>query len=140
MQNSPLDSLTVEELRTRWRALAFLSKEPIEPVFCNNVEKVTAEAAEKLLKIYHSLIDRGEDKKKVQKFVLQLLICLFSEDIGLFPIADYFLALLQEGRKNQSANEMIASLFRQMNSPKKAEDGRFRDVSYFNSEYSKKLI
>ncbi|MEZ4526292.1 MAG: DNA methyltransferase [Desulfobacterales bacterium] len=132
MQNSPLDSLTVEDLKTRWRALAFLSKEPVEPIFENNVEKVTAEAAEKLLKIYHSLIDRGEDKKKVQKFVLQLLVCLFSEDIGLFPIADYFLALVQEGRKNQSANEWITALFRQMNSPKKAKDGRFKNVNYFN--------
>ncbi|MEZ4525374.1 MAG: DNA methyltransferase [Desulfobacterales bacterium] len=132
MQNSPLDSLTVEDLKTGWRALAFLSKEPVEPIFENNVEKVTAEAAEKLLKIYHSLIDRGEDKKKVQKFVLQLPVCLFSQDIGLFPIADYFLALGQEGRKNQSANEWIASLFRQMNSPKKAEHGRFRDANYFN--------
>ncbi len=139
MQNSPLDSLAVEELRTRWRALAFLSKEPVEPVFRNNVEKVTAEAAEKLLKIYHSVINRGEDKNRVQKFVLQLLVCLFSEDIGLFPIADYFLALLQEGRKNHSANAFIADLFRQMNNPKKAKDGRFRDVNYFNGGIFKEI-
>ncbi|MGE0087786.1 MAG: DNA methyltransferase [Desulfococcaceae bacterium] len=139
MQNSPLDSLTVEELKTRWRALAFLSKEPIEPVFCNNVEKVTKEAVGKLLGIYHSLIDRGEDKEKIQKFVLQLLVCLFSEDIGLFPIADYFLALLQEGKKNQSANEWITALFRQMNSPKKAKEGIFRDVNYFNGGIFKEI-
>ncbi len=139
MQDSPLDSLTVEDLKTRWRALAFLSKEPVEPIFDNNVEKVTTKAVEKLLGIYHSLIDRGEDKKKVQKYVLQLLVCLFSEDIGLFPIADYFLALIQEGRKNQSANDLIASLFRQMNSPKKAKDGRFRDVNYFNGGIFKEI-
>ena len=139
MQNSPLDSLTVEELKNRWRALAFLSKDPIEPVFRNNVEKVTAKAVEKLLKIYHSLINRGEEKKKVQKFVLQLLVCLFSEDIGLFPIADYFLALLQEGRKTQAANELITALFRQMNSPKKAKDGIFRDVNCFNGGIFKEI-
>lgn len=102
MQDAPLDKINIEELKTRWRALAFLSKKPIDPIFDNNVEKVTKEAVEKLLSIYHSLINRGEDKDKVQKFVLQLLTCLFSEDIGLFPIADYFLEIVQDCKKNQS--------------------------------------
>ncbi|QTA82936.1 SAM-dependent methyltransferase [Desulfonema limicola] len=110
MQDAPLDKLGVEDLGKRWRALAFLSKDPIEPVFENNVEKVTKEAAEKLLKIYHSLVERGADKNKVQKFVLQLLVCLFSEDIGLFPIADYFLELIFK-----DVNYFNGGIFKQIN-------------------------
>ncbi len=139
MQDAPLDKINIEELKKRWRALAFLSKEPIEPIFENNVEKVTTEAVEKLLKIYHSLIERGEDKNKVRKFVLQLLVCLFSEDIGLFPVADYFLELVRDCRKNQSAYDLFTSLFRQMNSQQKAKGGRFKDVAYFNGGIFKEI-
>jgi len=132
MQDAPLDKVSTEDLGSRWRTLAFLSKDPVEPIFENNVEQVTKEAAEKLLQIYHSLIKRGEDKDKVQKFILQLLVCLFSQDIGLFPIDGYFLELVRDCKKNQSAYDLFTALFRQMNSREKAEGGRFRDVRYFN--------
>ncbi|MDM8541499.1 N-6 DNA methylase [Desulfococcaceae bacterium HSG9] len=139
MQDAPLDKVKTEELETRWRTLAFLSKEPIEPIFENNVEQVTKEAVEKLLQIYHSLIKRGEDKNKVQKFILQLLVCLFSEDIGLFPIDGYFLELVQDCKKNQSTYDLFTALFKQMNSLEKAEGGRFKDVLYFNGGIFKEI-
>ncbi|MDM8566511.1 N-6 DNA methylase [Candidatus Halobeggiatoa sp. HSG11] len=132
MQDAPLDKINIEELETRWRALAFLSKDQIEPIFANNVEQVTKKAVEKLLKIYHSLIQRGEDKTQVQKFILQLLICLFADDIGLFPVNGYFLELIQDCKNNQSTYDLFTALFRQMNSKNKAKAGKFKDICYFN--------
>jgi hypothetical protein len=139
MQDAPLDKVETENLNNRWRSLAFLSKEPLEPVFNNNVEKVTTAAVEKLLKIYHSLINRGEKKGSADRFVLQLLVCLFSEDINLFPVPDYFLELIQDCKKNQSAYDLFPALFRQMNSPQKARCGRFKDVSDFNGGIFKEI-
>ncbi len=140
MQDAPLDKINTEDLKKRWRALAFLSKEPVEPIFNNNVEKVTTQAVGKLLKIYHSLIDRGEDKNKVQKFILQLLVCLFSEDIGLFPIADYFSELVQDCLKNKiSSYDLFTALFKQMNNRQLAKGGRFKDVNYFNGGIFKEI-
>ncbi|MFK5969691.1 MAG: N-6 DNA methylase [Candidatus Marithrix sp.] len=139
MQDAPLDKINIEELETRWRALAFLSKEPIEPIFANNVEEVTKKAAEKLLKIYHSLIQRGENKNKVQKFILQLLICLFADDIGLFPVNGYFLELIQDCKNNQSTYDLFTALFRQMNSKNKAKAGKFKDIYYFNGGIFKEI-
>jgi hypothetical protein len=139
MQDAPLDKINIDDLKKRWRSLSFLSKEPLEPVFDNNVERVTSEAVKKLLKIYHSLIDRGEHKIKVQRFTLQLLVCLFSEDIGLFPIADYFLELVRDCRKNQLCFDLFHSLFNQMNTPQTAKFGRFKGVNYFNGGIFKKI-
>jgi len=139
MQDAPLDKINIDDLKKRWRALAFLSKEPVEPVFDNNVERVTTEAVKKLLKIYHSLIDRGENKIKVQRFTLQLLVCLFSEDIGLFPIADYFLELVRDCRKNKLCFDLFNSLFNQMNTPQTAKYGRFKGVNYFNGGIFKEI-
>lgn len=138
-QDAPLDKVNTEELESRWRTLAFLSKDPIEPIFENNVEQVTKQAVEKLLQIYHSLIKRGEDKNKVQNFVLQLLVCMFSEDIGLFPIAGYFLELIRDCKKNQSTYDVFTALFRQMNSKEKAKGGRFNNVRYFNGGIFKEI-
>lgn len=132
MQDAPLDKIKTEELPARWRALAFLSKTPIEPIFNNNVEKVTKEAVSKLLEIYHSLLNRGFNKKIVQKYILQILVCLFSEDIGLFPIDGYFIELVRDCKKTHSTYDTFTSLFKQMNNKEQASGGRFRDVHYFN--------
>ncbi|HIE00103.1 MAG TPA: class I SAM-dependent DNA methyltransferase [Thiotrichaceae bacterium] len=139
MQDAPLDKVNTEDLETRWRALAFLAKYPIEPIFANNVEQVTKEAVEKLLQIYHSLLKREEDKNKVQKFILQLLVCLFAEDIGLFPIDGYFLELIQDCKKNHSTYDLFTALFRQMNSQERAKGGKFKDVRYFNGGIFKEI-
>lgn len=132
LQNSPLDKIHINELESRWRSLAFLSKEPVEPIFANNVVTVTKEAAGKLLEIYHSLISRGEDKDKVQKFIIQILVCLFAEDIGLFPVDGFFMELISDCKKNQSTYDLFTALFTQMNSKEMARGGKFKDVRYFN--------
>ena len=138
-QDAPLDKFDVSDLESRWRALAFLSKDPTTPIFENNVEDVTKQAVEKLLTIYFSILDRGEDKEKVQKFILQLLVCLFSEDIGLFPIDGYFLELIRDCQKGQSTYDLFPLLFGQMNNHEKAKGGRFKGVDYFNGGIFKEI-
>ncbi len=77
-------------------------------------------------------MEREEDKDQVQKFILQLLVCLFAEDIGLFPIDGYFLELIQDGNKTHSTYDLFNALFRQMNSKVTAKAGKFKGVNYFN--------
>ncbi len=139
MQDAPLDKFNTNDLATRWRALAFLAKEPIKPIFANNVEQVTKEAVAKLLEIYHSLLTREKDKNTVQKFILQLLVCLFADDIGLFPVNGYFLELIQDCKKNQSTYDLFTALFQQMNKKNKAKAGKFKEISYFNGGIFKEI-
>ena len=139
MQDAPLDKINTADLETRWRALAFLAKDSIEPIFANNTEQVTKEAVEKLLKIYHSLLEREEDKDQVQKFILQLLVCLFAEDIDLFPIDGYFLGLIQDCKQHHSTYDLFTALFLQMNSKITAKAGKFKDVRYFNGGIFKEV-
>ncbi len=139
MQDAPLDKVNTIDLETRWRTLAFLAKDPIKPIFANNVEQVTQAAVEKLLKIYHSLLKKEGDKNKVQRFILQLLVCLFAEDIGLFPINGYFLELIQDCKKSHSTYDLFTALFLQMNSKDKAQAGKFKGVNYFNGGVFKKI-
>jgi hypothetical protein len=63
--------------------------------------------------------------------VLQCLIALFSEDIGL--LEQYmFTRILDECDTPQKAYDLIGGLFVEMNTPGKTAGGRFKGVDYFN--------
>ena len=47
--------------------------------------QVTEEAAERFAKITLGLRGRGEDAEQTAHFMVQLLFCLFAEDVGLLP-------------------------------------------------------
>lgn len=129
--DSPVDKLPISELPSRWGPLAFLLKKPEKPVFQFDHESVTRNAADLLARLYNQLVARKIDPALAQRFVLQCLMCLFSEDIGLLD--QYFFArLLDECKTKADSYDLIGGLFNEMNSPGRTQGGRFKGVDYFN--------
>jgi SAM-dependent methyltransferase len=128
----PVEKIALADLPTRAEALAFLLPKPRKPLFNNNRVEVTREAAADLARLFRALIQRGEDRTRAQRFVLQLLVTLVSEDMNLLP-RQILARLIAECRdKGESSYDLIGGLFRQMNTETPARGGRFTDVPYFN--------
>ena len=81
--------------------------------------------------MFNELIHRGEPRERAQRFALQAVIAMFSEDIGLLP-EDLFTLLIDECIHGGNSYDLIGGLFRQMNDPKPARGGRYGGVDYFN--------
>ena len=129
--DSPVDQLKLTELPQRWGPLAFLFAKPETPVFQFNHEQVTRAAADLLATLYNHLTERGIEPALAQRFVLQCLMCLFAEDIGL--LEKYFFArLLDDCATPEKSYDLIGGLFVEMNTPGKTGGGRFKGVDYFN--------
>jgi len=129
--DTPVDRLALEELPNRWGPLAFLFPSHERPVFGNDQEQVTRDAADKLASCFHKLIVRKVPRDSAQRFVLQMLVALFAEDIDLLP--RYFVAkLLDDCSEPTDSFDLLGGLFEEMNRPGKTPGGRFKGVDYFN--------
>ncbi len=128
----PVDCIKIDELVDRYTAFNFLFPENKKPQFSNNQVDVTREAADKVAQVFNSLVHRGISTEIAQKFTLQCVVALFSEDIDLLP-RGLFSEILGECREGSSSFDLIGGLFRQMGSKNPAGEGsRFHSVSYFN--------
>ena len=81
----PLDRVPVKELPARHAALNFLYPRKLTPIFGNNWVEVTREAARDVANVFNSLVHRGESREAARRFVLQCVVAMFAEDIGLLP-------------------------------------------------------
>lgn len=130
--DEPMDVVALDDLPTRYNALSFLLPEEKRPLFRNDLVAVTREAADKVAQVFNSLVARGEDRQRTQRFVLQCVFCLFAEDFELLPRA-LFTELIQDCLDNRGKTyDLFGALFKQMNSRKPASGGRFAEVKYFN--------
>ncbi|MBE0690095.1 MAG: class I SAM-dependent DNA methyltransferase, partial [Anaerolineae bacterium] len=132
----PVDQIKLEDLPDRVSALLFLLKMPRTPVFRNNMVEVTREAAGSLSTIFKSLIApvdwRSVTREDAQRFILQCMVTLFAEDIGLLPQAT-FTGIIDECQKERmSSFDLFTLLFHEMNSEGLTQHGRFYGVPYFN--------
>lgn len=127
----PKDRVRLEDLPKRYTALNFLLPEEKEPQFGNNRVAVTRDAADRVATVFNSLVARGESRAQAQRFILQCVVAMFSEDIDLLP-RGLFSELLDRCTDGESTYDVLGSFFRQMNSPIPAKAGRFRSVPYFN--------
>jgi SAM-dependent methyltransferase len=130
--NDPVERMKIGELPSKVGALGFLMPTPYKPIFNNNVEKVSAEIANKVAAMSRALVSRGESPVRVQRFMLQCVLCMFSEDIGLLPEQHFSRALADCADGAHSTYDMLGSLFRCMATPVRARAGRFQTVPYFN--------
>ena len=126
-----VDEVTIDELPERYTCMGFL--EGNTPIFNNNTESVSKEAANLIGELYQYLtFEKKEDVAQTQHFILQCVLALFSEDIELLP-KGFFTQILQDcldGKSNPY--DEIGNLFRQMASEKPARAGKFKDIKYFN--------
>jgi SAM-dependent methyltransferase len=121
----------LEDLPRRYTALNFLFRTERKPLFGNNRVAVTRSAADKLAVVFNSIMRRMDDRERAQRFILQCLIAMVSEDVGLLP-RGIFLELLNDCDSGAKSYDLIGNLFRQMNTPRPAGGGRYREVPYFD--------
>lgn len=129
--NDPVDVVALCDLPHRYTAFNFLFPVEKKPQFGNNRVDVTRAAADKVAGVFKSLVARHEKREQAQRFVLQCVVAMFSEDAELLP-RGLFSELLDECRGGESSYDLIGGLFRQMNNPDAARGGRFKNVRYFN--------
>jgi len=129
--DTPKDIVKTAELPQRWGPLKFLEPGNPKPVFGNDHEAVTLTAAAKLGELYKRLGKRGIAQPLAQRFILQMLVALFADDIGLLP--RYFLTeLLDDCATPAAAYDLLGDLFTAMNTTPPVNGGRFKGVRYFN--------
>ena len=129
--HEPVDRLGLEDLQDRYTALNFLFPDKRKPMFNNDRVAVTRAAATKVAQVFNALVERGEDRTKAQRFILQCVVAMFSEDFDLLP-RGLFSGLLDDCAGGDSSYDLLGGLFRQMNSETPARGGRFEKVAYFN--------
>lgn len=130
--DEPVDVVTIADLPRRYPALNFLFPHDPAPVFGNDLEAVSREAADKVAQLFNALIGRGIARPEAQRFVLQIVVAMFAEDIGLLPASIVYNIVQDCLHKGQNSYDLFGGLFQQMNSKKPAAGGRFKDVPYFN--------
>jgi len=128
---TPVDMLKLADLPDRYGPLAFLFPEPEHPTFGNDLEAVTREAADLLANCFNRLTKRGVERMEAQRFILQMLVALFAEDIGLL---DRYIVtnLLDKCKTGKDSYTLIGGLFEEMNKTGKPTAGYFEGVDYFN--------
>jgi hypothetical protein len=128
----PVEKIKLVDLPHRAEALSFLLPKPRKPLFNNNRVEVTRKAADELAQLFRALVTRGEDRTRAQRFILQILVTLVSEDMNLLP-RQILARLVDDCReKGESSYDLIGGLFRQMNNQTPARGGRYTEVPYFN--------
>jgi len=129
--DTPVDKVKLVELPAKFGPLNFMFPGDIEPVFGNHQETVTRQAADKLAACFNSLRSRGIDQPLAQRFILQMLMALFAEDIDL--LEKYFVTrLLEECKKPADSYDLLGGLFEAMNTKGGVTGGRYKGVAYFN--------
>ena len=130
--DEPMDKLRLDELPDRYTILNFLFPQEQKPLFGNNRVDVTREAADSVAKVLNSVIKRGEERSRAQRFLLQCVMAMFAEDFELIP-RGFFTTLADEARQGKgSSYDLFGGLFRQMNDQIPARGGRFQGIPYFN--------
>ena len=129
--NDPVDTVALGDLPARYTAFNFLFPVEKKPQFGNNRVDVTRAAADKVAGVFNSMVARGESREQAQRFALQCVVAMFSEDAELLP-RDLFSELLGECKGGESTYDLVGGLFRQMNNPSPARGGRYKGIRYFN--------
>lgn len=130
--DEPVDTVRVEDLARRWEPLAFLLPHREQPSFGNDLVAVTRETAATVSAVFNRLAERGVDRGEAQRFILQAVMTMFSEDIGLLPRHFFTQAVDDVLTGKGTAYDLLFSLFREMNSPGVTPGGRFEGTPYFN--------
>lgn len=129
--DEPIDRIPLIDLPRRWEALGFMLPEERRPQFGNDLVAVTRQSAADLAALFASLTQRGVDREAARRFLLQCVMAMFSEDIGLLPTHS-FTAAIQDSGNGTDAYDLIFGLFREMNTPGVTEGGRYAGTPYFN--------
>lgn len=135
--DEPVDRIALADLSQRATAFSFMISSEDKPIFKNNQQEITQEAAMRMGQLYRNLEKRLCTKSsdieplQIQRFVLQCVLAMFAEDRGLLP-QDIFTRSVLDCLEGESAYDLIGGLFLQMNLPGVTQGRRFKGVDYFN--------
>ncbi len=136
---APVDSFPLSELSDRAEALLFLAGR--KPIFGGPGAHVTAQAAEHMVSLYFSLLDRrAAEPEELRRFVVQTVWTLFAEDIGLLegkPLESLMRALLED--QSRSTSVELTDLYRRLDNSDKDRRNRGRKdpLPYVNGDLFK---
>jgi type II restriction/modification system DNA methylase subunit YeeA len=133
--DEPVDIVKLEDLPRRYTALNFLFPDDRKPLFNNDREAVSRKAANAMAELFRKLTRRTPNpvsRTQAQRFVLQIVIAMFAEDIDLLPAGTVKGIVDDCIEHKQSSYDLFGSLFNQMNNPRPTTAGRFKGVRYFN--------
>ncbi len=130
--SAPRATFSLRELPDRREALQWLAGH--EPVFTETVQNLTTEAAELVARAHQSLLDRNAAPPEVlRRFALQVVWCMFAEDLDLIP--DHLFTRLLDGlvadERRYSAAE-LGYLFTRLNQPEATSQDAFAEAPYAN--------
>src|SRR5207244_2615339 len=128
----PVDRVALCDLPENIASFSFLLPIWKKPIFSNNRVEVTRKAADEMATVFREIVERGEDRKRAQRFILQVLVAMVAEDIDLLPRELVAEILYECAETGASSYDLFGALFRQMATREKARGGRFEKVDYFN--------
>lgn len=135
MVDDPMGKVPVANLAEDWGPLAFLFPQGETPVFNREFDliELTEQAANSLGQVFYRLSrpQRKLKREHAQRFILQCMVALFAEDIGLLPRYT-FTRIIEDCQAGQSSADLMSLLFVKMNMPGVKTVGRFHGVDYFN--------
>ncbi|WP_287131030.1 DNA methyltransferase [Candidatus Cyanaurora vandensis] len=129
--DTPIDLVRLEELPERAGTFGFMEVRERKSVFNNNQVAVTESAARRMAQLLNLLKARKVAEPVAQRFVLQCVLAMFAEDLGLLP-PTVFVGCVQDCLGGQSAYDVLGGLFQEMNRPGITAGGRVPGVGYFN--------
>lgn len=129
--DEPVDRLNIEDLPSRWEVLTFLLPTPETPRFENDLIQLTRDTAASVSGIFNSLVGRGIERPVAQRFILQSVMAMFAEDVGLLPRHSFSHALA-DSLSGDSAYDLVFGLFFAMNEKGVTPAGRYEGTPYFN--------
>jgi hypothetical protein len=89
----PVDRVSLDALPHRWEALASLLPRAEKPIFHNDLVAVTRDTAARVSSLFNGLVERGVERDSAQRFILQAVMAMFAEDIGLLPSKSFTTAV-----------------------------------------------
>ncbi len=134
--NGPVDSFSLSELPDRAESLLFLAGR--KPLFGGPGAAVTEQAAEHMVKLYFSLLERkAVEPEELRRFIVQTVWALFAEDIGILegkPLETLMRALLADNTRSTAVE--LADLYRRFNTKEdeRRNRGRPQSVPFVNGD------
>jgi hypothetical protein len=123
--SAPRADFTLDELPENYEKLLFLTGTDQEPLFGASYKKLTTEAATVIAGLYNTLLDRSAAQPETLRyFILQVVWCLFAEDLGMIdghPVQRIVEDLVRH--PDRSSYVELGGLFEVLNDP--SDYGRF---------------
>ncbi len=121
-----VDELDLPDTQRILRAI-FDDPDRLRPT--RTVESVTEEAARRFGSLAQKLHARGVEPERAAHFLVQLLFCLFAEDVGLLPRGLFGRLLTYAATRPERFTEQITELFEAM---RDGGDFSLNDILRFN--------